>query len=127
MTAATPDVNQTLEYRPDAAMIGLLPVGLFMCALALFVFALDHRPPAGLLFWGSVLLVIGGGMTGFASWVLVRLRPADPIYVLSPQGLHYRLYQMILIPWREIKGVETIDITTFNWSLRRPGTMTFPD
>ena len=127
MNAGPPDVHQTLEYRPDAAFIGLLPVGLFLCFLALFVFALEDRPPTEMLFWGSVLLVVGVGLTGFASWVLVRSRPADPIYVLSPQGVHYRLNSMILIPWSEIRGVDVIDITTFNWSIRHPGTMTFPD
>jgi hypothetical protein len=42
-------------------------------------------------------------------------------------GIHYRIpwVKEFLIPWREIRGVDTLDITSSNWSLRNPGTMTF--
>ena len=42
-------------------------------------------------------------------------------------GIHYRIpwVKEFLIPWREIRGIETIDVTTSNWSYRNPGTMTF--
>ena len=78
-------------------------------------------------FRGGVVLAAETLLIGFALWVRLRSRPGDPIYVLSPIGVHYWHNAMFLIPWREIRGVETIDITTFNWSIRRPGKMTFHD
>ena len=104
MTAGAPDMHQTLEYRADAAFIGFLPVGLFLCFLALGVFALDDRPPAEIVFWGGVVLAAGLFLIGFALWIRLRSRPGDPIYVLSPMGVHYWHNAMFLIPWREIRA-----------------------
>ena len=47
MDAAEPDVHQTLEYRGDATIAGLLPLGLVLCFLASLVLALVDRPEPG--------------------------------------------------------------------------------
>jgi len=125
--AGVPDVQQTLEFRGDTTLARMLPIGLGLCFLALLVFALDDRPEASIVFYAVVILLAGAGVTAVA--LRRRSHAGRPLFVLSPLGIHYRLFttKEILVPWREVHGVDTIDITTFNWSLKRPGTITFPD
>ena len=127
MNISGPDVHQTLEYRGDAAIVKFLPVGLALCFLGLLGFALDDDPPATIVFASWVLIVAGSFLTGLAIWR--RSHRGRPLFVLSPAGILYRIPSVkeILIPWREIKGVDTVNITTWNWSIRRPGTLTFRD
>jgi hypothetical protein len=57
---------------------------------------------------------------------LRRFRRGKPIYLLSPAGVHYRGpgIKEILIPWHEIEGVDTIDITWRHWMARRTQLLT---
>ena len=118
MTVSSPDVRETLEYRSAAEIVRLLPTGLFLIFAGLFIFVLVdlHREPWTLI--GIVLCwVFGIGVTGVALWT--RYNPGKPLFALSPAGIHYRLpwVKELLIPWREIQAVETIDVATGHWSL----------
>ena len=57
-----------------------------------------------------VLLVVGPGIIAVA--LFRRANRGKPIFVLSPLGIHYRMpwVKDVLIPWREIRGVDTLDI-----------------
>lgn len=121
MNVSVSDIHQTLEYRVDTAVVRLLPIGLALCFLSLFVFALNDRPSAEIIFAGCVVLVAGLGLIWFALWR--RSNPGEPLFVLSPMGIFYRTAKGVLIPWREIKGIDTIDIRTWNWSIRHSGTL----
>jgi hypothetical protein len=127
MDVETADVHQTLEYRRDTAIIKLLPIGLGLCLLGVFPFALDDSPELENVIAGCVVLAAGIALSGFALWR--RWHLGRPLFVLSPMGIHYQLNpaKKVLVPWREIHAVDTIDITTWNWSLRNPGTQTFRD
>lgn len=122
-----------LEYRADTAIVRLLPVGLFLCFLGLLGVALldadrrSGRDWAEIVFAISVCLTAGVGITAFALWR--RSNPSKPVFVLSPMGVHYRIpwVKEFVIPWREICGIDTIDITSWNWSLRNSSTMTYSD
>jgi hypothetical protein len=83
------------------------------------------RPSAETLLAICVVVVAGTGITVFALWR--RSNRGKPMFVLSPAGVHYRIagVKTLLVPWREIRGIDTIDITSWNWSIRNPGTMTF--
>jgi hypothetical protein len=127
MTIDSSDVHQVLEFRADTAIVRLLPVGLALLFLGLFTFALfdTDRPSAETLLAICVVVVAGIGITVFALWR--RSNRGKPMFVLSPAGVHYRIagVKTLLVPWREIRGIDTIDITSWNWSIRNPGTMTF--
>ena len=72
-----------------------------------------------------VLVVAGTGITVFALWR--RANRGKPMFVLSPAGVHYRIagVKTFLVPWREIRSIDTINIASWNWSIRNPGTMIF--
>jgi hypothetical protein len=55
---------------------------------------------------------------GYALWT--RADPGKPYFTLSPAGIRYRIAgaKEFLIPWREIQGVETIDVEAGYWSMR---------
>ena len=125
MTIEAADVHRTLEYRMDAAFVRLLPVGLLLCFLGLIAFVFEDSPSIDIAIAGYVLLAAGIGLSAFALWR--RQNPGKPLFWLSPMGVHYRIawVKTILVPWHEVKGIDTIAITTWNGSFRRPGTMTF--
>jgi hypothetical protein len=68
-----------------------------------------------------ILLTVGPGIIALA--LFRRANRGKPIFVLSPMGVHYRIpwVKELLIPWREIRGVDTLDIAGSSWS-RNPGT-----
>ena len=127
MTIEASDVHQVLEFRADTAIVRLLPVGLALLFLGLFTFALfdGDRPSVETVLAMWVLVVAGIGITVFALWR--RSNRGKPMFVLSPAGVHYRIagVKTFLVPWREIRSLDTIDITSWNWSIRNPGAMTF--
>lgn len=118
MNVSGQDVHQTLEYRSATAIVRLLPTGLLLIFLGLFIFALvDADRETVWTFIGVALcLVTGSALIGFALWR--RSNPGKPLFTLSPAGIHCRIpwVKEFPIPWREIRGVDTIDIATGYWS-----------
>lgn len=127
MTIDASDVHQVLEFRADTAIVRLLPAGLALCFLGLLGFALydAESPSTEMVLAICVLVVAGVGITVFALWR--RSNRSKPVFVLSPAGVHYRIagVKTFLVPWREIRGIDTVNITSWNWSIRNPGTMIF--
>jgi hypothetical protein len=111
-----PDVNETLEYRPGAAMMDPVPNALGLCLFALFMLTLDDEPPVGIAAASGVVLTAGIGWIAFALYR--RSNPGRTLFVLSPAGILYPIYRAkaALIPWHEIENVDTIDIATRNWA-----------
>jgi hypothetical protein len=124
--AEPPDVHVTLEYRIDAELADWLPIGVLTIFCGLFLFAMEQPdlPPLGTTIGAAAAIVVGIGIAALALWR--RFNRGKPVYVLSPIGVHYRGSGMkeIVIPWREIKGVDTIDITWRHWMTRYPHDMT---
>jgi hypothetical protein len=117
----TLDVHTTLEYRMDAEFAGWLPLGVLAIFCGLFIFAIEQPglPSSGkVMFAAAAGIACGLIITVLALWR--RFRPGRPLYVLSPDGIHIRwpLIKEILVPWREIKGVDTIDIPLRHWFWR---------
>jgi hypothetical protein len=126
MDAAEPDVHQTLEYRGDATIAGLLPLGLMLCFLASLVLALVDRPDGRLI--AAVCIVVPAGIGLIAAALWRRRHPGKPMFVLSPRGVHYRLASnYVLVPWREIQGIDSVDVRSWNFSIGRSRTVTFCD
>jgi hypothetical protein len=99
-----------VEYRTDTWIIRKMPLYLLLClaGLALVVYA-DGKGRAG----GWVLLAAGVGLTGFALYR--QARPGRPVLTLSPGGLLLRAGgRATLVPWREVHGVETVDLKVRN-------------
>ena len=68
----------------------------------------------------------GIGLIAAALWR--RRRPGRPLFVLSPRGVHFRLGpEYVLVPWREIQSIDSVDVSSWNFSIGRPGTITFRD
>jgi hypothetical protein len=126
MDAAGPDVHQTLEYRGDATIAGLLPFGLALCFLASLALALVDRTESGVVAAVCIVMAAGIGVVAVALWK--RRYRGKPLFVLSPRGVHFRLgAQYVLVPWREVQGIDSADVTSWNFSFRYPGTITFHD
>jgi hypothetical protein len=119
MNASVQDINQALEYRATTTIVRLLPTGLLLIFLGLLIltFIDPDRERAGTYIGVGLCIVLGIGLTGFTLWR--RWNHGKPIFTLSPDGIHYRipLVKQVLIPWHEIKGVDTIDIEAGHWSI----------
>jgi hypothetical protein len=115
----TADVNRTIEYRADRWLVGWLPYTLLLSALGIWMatFEVGRHKPAG---W--VVLLIAGT---FSAFLLFRLyNPGRSRLTLSPAGLQlYVRGADVLIPWREIQSVDTMDVKVRNWSR---GSILFP-
>jgi hypothetical protein len=122
MNVSGQDINQTLEYRYTTALVRLLPTGLLLIFLGLFILSLfdPDREPVVTLIVVVVALALGGALLALALWR--RWNHGKPLFTLAPDGIHYRipLVKDVLIPWREIQGVDTIDIETGYWSIYWP-------
>jgi hypothetical protein len=118
MNVSGQDINQALEYRATVSIVRLLPTGLLLIFLGLFIFALVDldREPWTIIGIG-LCLVLGVALVGFTLWR--RWNHGKPLFTLAPDGIHYRipLVKKFLIPWHEIQGVDTIDIEAGYWSI----------
>ena len=123
------DVGQIIEYRADAEIVRLLPTGLFavLVGLALFALSIPDLPDRRALLAATGALLAGIGIIGFSLWR--SYRRGRPIFVLSPKGIHLRIgtVKQVLIPWREIRAIDTVDITARLPGWRRSHEMTFHD
>jgi hypothetical protein len=118
MNASGRDIDAILEYRSDSRIVRMLPTGLLLIFLGLFIAILvdaDSKPSAEYI-GITVVLLTGSAVIGVALWR--RSHHGKPVFTLSPEGVHYRIpwVKEFLIPWREIQGVDTIDIVTGLWS-----------
>lgn len=115
MTVDVSDVHQTFEYRTDAAVARSLPVGLVLWFLGLLLFVLmkGERASAEDVLVGAGLVVAGIGLSVFA--LRRRSSRGRPVFALSPNGIYFRRVAEFLLPWPEVKGVDTADITTWDW------------
>ena len=112
MSPNDPQLFQTLEYRTAAAVTRLLPVGLLLIflGLALLVLADADSKLSGPPVLPALCVALGVGLGALALWR--RSNPGKPYISLSPDGVRYRIpwVKEFLIPWNEVKGVETTEI-----------------
>lgn len=105
------DVHRTLTFSDRKLARQWLWLGIPLLVLGPAIAAL--HPPRLASYDGAMLaitLILGIGITGFA---LARtIWPGPPLLVLSPQGLRQRIpwVKEVMIPWREVLGVDTVDI-----------------
>jgi hypothetical protein len=118
MAVRAPDIRQTLEYRLRVPIIEGVPTALTFCLLALFALAVDDEPPPQIVFTSGVIMAAGAGLVLLGIWR--RLYSGEPRFVLSPAGVFFRMSRLkrVLIPWREIQAVDTMDIVTKNRATR---------
>lgn len=106
------DVHQTLSYSRKKAARKVLVLGLLCLALGAAIFYLV--PPALASKDGMMLtftFAVGAFCTLYGLHrTFVR---GKPLLELSPAGLHLHIEwtKDVLIPWHEVRGVDTIDIT----------------
>lgn len=115
MNAEATDVHQILEYRTDKWIMTWVPIALLLCLMGLIMLVYSNRGSVSDAVAGWILLAAGAGGTGFA--LFRRYNPGKPALVLSPEGLLLRIGSVkeILIPWREVHGVDTSDLKVWNW------------
>lgn len=105
------DVQQTLSYGSGKMGLTFLRLGLTALAACGVLAWLQPRDFSSLE-WAMTYfgLAVGAGcaLYGFNRW----LRP-KALLVLSPKGvqIHIDTLKTFLIPWHEVKGVETADIS----------------
>lgn len=87
-------------------MVALGGFTLLLGLIGLSIAGNDLALPA----WACV--VVGGVITAF--YLYRTLNPGTPYFVLSPQGIlhHIELHRDVNIPWTEIHGVDSIDVTS---------------
>jgi hypothetical protein len=116
MDASGQDIDRTLEYRSTAVMVRLLPSGLLLIFLGLLILVLADPPP----FWTviAVGLCVAFGICLVCAALWRRIHQGKPLFRLSPDGIDYRipLLKAFHIPWREIRGIDTIDVEARYWS-----------
>lgn len=113
------DIHKILEYRAATAIVRLLPTGLLLifCSLAILVFVDPDRESIWTFVGVGLCFVFGIGVIAFSLWT--RADAGKPLFTLTPAGIRYRItgVKEVFIPWREIRGVETVDVETGYWSM----------
>lgn len=106
------DIDRTLAYSGRKMSRKFLWIGLLLLGLGGF---LAYVQPSSFDTKDTLMLaatlVLGAGITLYA---LVRLlTPGKPLLTLSPSGLRLRIewVKEFVIPWREVKGVDTVEIS----------------
>src|SRR5262245_22275882 len=63
--------------------------------------------------WAMTIIAIGVGVVITLFCIYRLIVPGKAALLLSPQGirLHFDLLKDIVIPWRAVEGVDTVDIT----------------
>ena len=103
------DVRLTLAYGSSKLALKLLGKGVVVLAAGAVLVFLQ---PDNFFDWAVVALALAVGapcaLYGLARW----LKP-KPMLILSPAGLrlHFDFLKDIVIPWREVRGVDSIDIS----------------
>lgn len=122
----TRNIYATRSFGYERFLWTRVPWAIGAMALSTFLFTVANSSSASdgkARFAASILLVSGAIFVGYA--VYRRSNPANPVLQLSPSGvLYHRISKwQVLIPWREIEGVTSIDVT--RWSRGLP--MTYRD
>jgi hypothetical protein len=103
------DVQKTLTYHGGQLGRWFLQMGVVALVAGTVLVFLQ---PNGAIEWFMIGLTLtvgaGSALYGFSRW-----RQPKPMLTLSPAGLrlHMDLVKTVLIPWREIHGVDSIDIS----------------
>jgi hypothetical protein len=109
---ALTDVHEPLRYGRGKMNRKWLALGVLLLAIGA-VFA--HIRPGSFTiydwFMTAFSIALGAFMTLYA--LFRTLFPGKPLLELSPAGLrlHIEWVKDVLIPWHEVRGVETIDVT----------------
>lgn len=111
----TAEIHATRSFGYERFLWTRIPWAIGAIALSLFILAVANSGSATdskARFAAAILLVLSIIFIGYAAHR--RLNPAKPALQLSPSGVLYRRTRNheVLIPWREIEGVASIDITT---------------
>lgn len=116
MNVSGQDVDRTLEYRSAAVMVRLLPSGLLVIFLGLLILVLADPAPFWTMIGAGLCVAFGMCLVALALWR--RNYHGRPLFALSPDGIDYRIppVKSLHIPWREIRGVDTIDVEARYWS-----------
>lgn len=124
MSAAAADVHQVLEHRTDRWLLSWIPAALVLALVGLAMIVYESHNSR---YPGAALVAIAAVFIVFALYG--RSQPGKPALELSAEGLLFRLglSREIEIPWREIRGVDTLDIKVWNWRARIPHRVTFRD
>lgn len=104
------DVNRTLAYGGRKMGRSALRHGLLALALCVIVVWLGLDSPLDWLIAGAgFALGLPLAIYGLVKW----LAPPTPALVISPQGIRQYLdfVKTIDIPWHEVRGVDSIDIS----------------
>jgi hypothetical protein len=106
------DVRQVLRYGREKMNRKWLAIGVLLLAIGV---GFAYWQPGGFKdydwFMTGLSIVLGVFMTLYA--LFRTLFPGKPLLALSPEGLrlHIEWVKTVRIPWHEVRGVDTIDIT----------------
>ena len=112
---AITDIHCTLAYGSEKLAGKWLGLGLLLLVLGGVLLYIRHSFSAYDWFMLGLTFVLGIGITLYA--LLQRIVPGKPLLVISPEGLrqHIPWVKDVVIPWREVQGVDTVDISgSFN-------------
>jgi hypothetical protein len=109
------DLDRTLDYSAATSIVRLLPTGLLLILMGLVVLVLSdasEKPRSWGNTWLFVVLALVAGPVVVAWSLWTRAGARKPVFSLSPAGITHRWVREVLIPWREIQAIDSIDITT---------------
>jgi hypothetical protein len=107
------DPHQVLHYSSKKLYRKFLGLGALCLGLGVLLAWLD---PSSFNLYDRVMLVLcfvlGGGLTAYG--LFRQFVHGKPLVTLSPEGIRMRIQgvKTYLIPWHEVRGVETTDIHT---------------
>lgn len=102
------DVQQTLAYGSGKLSRGFLLKGFVAVALGAAVAYLQPHGSARIM----MALIFAFGAASVIYGLVLRFK-SKPLLVMSPAGLrlHVDFHKGIVIPWHEVRGVDSIDVS----------------
>jgi hypothetical protein len=107
------DVREVIAYGREKLAAKIYLMCLFMLAAGGLSLLVDdgRAPMQAIVGWG----LVAGGVAWAAYEFSKTTQPPKPLLVLSPEGIGMRIEgaRQFLIPWSEVRGVESIDVTGY--------------
>ncbi|MDX2234326.1 MAG: hypothetical protein NW200_07490 [Hyphomonadaceae bacterium] len=114
MDRNTDDLHRTISYSALRHNLGFLGVGLLCIGLGiLLVYIKIDAFSSGSQNQLMLIATFATGAVAVLYALYQMLVSRKPMLVLSPEGLCVRIpgVKSVLIPWREVRGVDTADIS----------------
>jgi hypothetical protein len=119
LSGALTDVAQTLSFGRGKLSLKYVAIGVPFATLGLFILYIFYFDDNFYVKDKWQTAISGWGVAVFGILLLARelyklVHPGEPLLVLGPDGLTLNIdgFTFVRIPWHEVHGLATIDLTT---------------